>query len=354
LSLPATIDIVEKEEIMQNTVIIAGAGTFGTALAERLCWNVSNTVILYDRDKSVVDEINKEHRNSAYFPTHILSTSIRATGDLHIFAYADQILLVIPSKVIVPFAKTIKGIANEKALVVNFAKGMSDDGAFITERIPFSRTASMKGPSFAIEVLNGLPTAFTFGGKKEDYDQFRKQILAGTSIQMDYTSDIRAVELLSILKNMYAVAIGVVSGKYNSPNVDFLIYTKCVGEMRRFLQLFGCQEEAIFRYCGIGDLGLTSLNDLSRNRTMGLLIGKGFTLDQSGTSSTIVEGYRTIKLMGEMTREKGVADDFPIVQALYRLLYEGENTNQYVTDVLESDPEPTGTIPRMTDEAFTF
>jgi FlaA1/EpsC-like NDP-sugar epimerase len=85
LSLPATIDIVEKEEIMQNTVIIAGAGTFGTALAERLCWNVSNTVILYDRDKSVVDEINKEHRNSAYFPTHILSTSIRATGDLHIF-----------------------------------------------------------------------------------------------------------------------------------------------------------------------------------------------------------------------------------------------------------------------------
>ncbi|MFA6776165.1 MAG: NAD(P)H-dependent glycerol-3-phosphate dehydrogenase, partial [Sphaerochaetaceae bacterium] len=87
---------------------------------------------------------------------------------------------------------------------------------------------------------------------------------------------------------------------------------------------------------------------------MGLLIGKGFTLDQSGTSSTIVEGYRTIKLMGEMTREKNVAEDFPIVQALYRLLYEGEGTNQYVTDVLESDPEPTGDITRMTEGQLPF
>ncbi len=339
---------------MQNTVIIAGAGTFGTALAERLSWNTSNTVILYDRDKTVVQEINKNHRNSKYFPTHILASSIRGTNDIHIFSFADEILLVIPSKAIVPFAKTIKGIANESALIVNFAKGMSEDGAFITERIPFEHTASIKGPSFAIEVLNGLPTAFTFGGKKPDFERFRKQILTGTGIQLDFTEDTRSVELLSILKNMYAIAIGVVSGKYNSPNVDFLLYPKCVGEMRRFLTLFGCQEETIFRYCGIGDLGLTSLNDLSRNRTMGLLIGKGFTLDQSGTSSTIVEGYRTIKLMGEMTREKNVAEDFPIVQALYRLLYEGEGTNQYVTDVLESDPEPTGDITRMTEGQLSF
>jgi len=339
---------------MQNTVIIAGAGTFGTAMAERLSWNTSNTVILYNRDKAVVDDINKHHRNSKYFPSHILNTSIRATDDQHIFSYADEIFLVIPSKAIVSFTNEIKDIAPKDTLVINLAKGMSDDGAFITERIPFSKTASMKGPSFAIEVLNGLPTAFTFGGKKNDYNQLRKQVLASTAIQLDYTEDIRSVELLSILKNMYAVAIGVVSGKYNSPNVDFLIYTKCVREMRQFLSLFGCEEDAIFRYCGIGDLGLTSLNDLSRNRTMGLLIGKGFTLDQGGSSSTIVEGYRTIKLMGQLTREQDVQEDFPIVQALYRLIYEGESVNQYVTDVLESDADPIKQVKRVLDASMPF
>jgi glycerol-3-phosphate dehydrogenase (NAD(P)+) len=319
---------------MQKTVIIAGAGTFGTAMAERLSWNRNNNVILYNRDKSVVDDINETHHNRKYYPTHSLSSVIRATNDKRIFSYADDILLAIPSASIVPFTEEVKGIAQKECLVVNLAKGMSEDGAFITERIPFAHTASMKGPSFAIEVLNGLPTAFTFGGKKDDFLSFKKD-LTDTAIQIDYTQDIRSVELLSILKNMYAIAIGVVSGKFNSPNVDFLLYTKAVREMRAFLHLFSCEEETIFRYCGIGDLGLTSLNDLSRNRTMGLLVGKGFVLDQSGSSSTIVEGYRTVRLMYGMTEKEKVEEQFPIVQALYRLLYDDETVNGYVTTVLE-------------------
>ncbi|MFA7118201.1 MAG: NAD(P)H-dependent glycerol-3-phosphate dehydrogenase [Sphaerochaetaceae bacterium] len=319
---------------MQKTIIIAGSGVFGTAMAQRLSWNQSNTVIIYCLDKAVADDINRNHRNSKYYPTHILNTSIRAINDKKIFANADDILLIIPSKVIVSFTNEIKDIAPRNCLVINMAKGMSDDGAFITERIPFERTASMKGPSFAIEVLNGLPTAFTFGGRKEDFEQFKNIELKDTSLQLDYTDDIRSVELMSILKNMYAIAIGLVSGKFNSPNVDFLIYTKAVNEMRRFLTLFGCEDETIFKYCGLGDLGLTSLNDLSRNRTMGLLMGKGFSIDQNDPSSTVVEGYRTVKLMGEMTREKGLSGQYPLVQALYRLLYEGESVNTYLTTVL--------------------
>lgn len=319
---------------MSKTVVIAGAGTFGTAMAERLAWNDNNNVILYNRDRSVVDDINENHRNRKYYPTHLLNARIRATTDTNIFSYADDILLVIPSKAIVPFADSLKGIARKDCLMVNLAKGMSDDGAFITERIPFSRTASMKGPSFAIEVLNGLPTAFTFGGQKADYESFRKD-LQGTAIQIDWTEDIRAVELLSILKNMYAIAIGVVSGKFNSPNVDFLLYTKAVREMRSFLKLYQCDENAIFLYSGIGDLGLTSLNDLSRNRTMGLLMGKGFVLDQSGSSSTIVEGYRTVSLMHNLVKERQMEPSFPIVESLFRLLYQGEAVNSYLTAVLE-------------------
>ncbi len=317
-----------------NNIIIAGAGTFGTAVAERLTWNINNRVTLHTIEKDVEKEINEKHTNRKYFPTRFLNRYLSATSDFSVFKEADVVMLVIPSQAIVPFSEEIRKNTAKEPLIINLAKGMSDDGAFITEKIPFSRTASMKGPSFAIETINGFPTSFTFGGKKEDYDYFRKEVLPDTQFSLDWSKDVRAVELMSILKNMYAIAIGIVSGKFNSPNVDFLVYTKAVNEMRGLLRIFSCDEETIFRYCGIGDLGLTALNDLSRNRTLGMLIGKGFGYDPDSKSSTVVEGLRTVKLIGEITRQKGVAEEFPLVQALYRLLYENDTLNNYTLSVL--------------------
>jgi glycerol-3-phosphate dehydrogenase (NAD(P)+) len=142
----------------------------------------------------------------------------------------------------------------------------------------------------------------------------------------------RGAELLSILKNMYAIAIGIISGRYNSPNVDFILMTKAVNEMKALLQLYGCSEETIFRYCGLGDLGLTALNDLSRNRTLGLLIGKGFSDDPSG--GIVLEGMKTIKLMGELVIEKGLKDQFPVLHALYDFMYIHKQLNRYIISVL--------------------
>lgn len=318
-----------------NNIVVAGAGTFGTAIAERLSWNPMNQVRLHTIEPEVEAEINTHHTNTKYFPTRFLNSSVSATSDFHVFADADVIMLVIPSKVIVSFSRQIRENTDGEPLVVNLAKGMSDDGAFITEDIPFERTASMKGPSFAIETINGYPTSFTFGGSRDDYHYFKREILPKTQFSLDYSKDVRAVELLSILKNMYAIAIGIVSGKFNSPNVDFLVYTKAVNEMRDLLSIYGCDEDTIFRYCGIGDLGLTALNDLSRNRTLGMLLGKGFGYDPDSKSSTVVEGMRTVKLMGELTRSKGLEEQFPLVQALYRLLYENDSLNDYTIAVLD-------------------
>lgn len=315
-------------------IIVAGAGVFGTAISERLAWNRNNEIIIHTIEKDVEEDINKNHQNSKYFPTKFLNYKIKATGDDRIFEDADVIMLVLPSKVIVPFSERIRNNSKSNPLVVNLAKGMSDQGAFITEDIPFERTASMKGPSFAIETINGFPTAFTFGGKKNDYEYFKKEVLPYTGFTLDYSSDVRAVELLSILKNMYAIAIGLVSGKYDSPNVDFQLYTKAVNEMRELLKLYKCDEETIFNYCGIGDLGLTALNDLSRNRTLGILLGKGFALDQKNNATTI-EGLRTIKLIGEMTKKAGNPEDFPLVQNLYNLIYSKGTINDYFVNVLE-------------------
>ena len=318
----------------KNNIVVAGGGVFGTAIAERLAWNTDNNVIIHSVEAEVVQTINGQHRNVKYFPTRFLNINLKATEDYSVFADADAIFLVIPSKAIVSFSNEIKKYtADRQPLVINLAKGLSEEGAFITENIPFSRTASMKGPSFAIEVLNGLPTAFTFGGKKEDYLYVKNEVFRNTSLLLDHTDDVRGVELTSILKNMYAIAIGLVSGRYSSPNVDFLVYTRAVNEMRQFLRLFECDEETIFRYCAIGDLGLTGLNDLSRNRTLGMLIGKGFDYS-SGNTATLVEGHRTIRLFGQLTRERGIEKDYPIVQALYALMYENASLNDYIMAVL--------------------
>ena len=318
----------------KNRIVVAGGGVFGTAMAERLAWNTDNSVVIHSIEKEVVETINSQHRNVKYFPTRFLNMNLSASSDYSVFSDADAVFLVIPSKAIVSFSQEMKKYTgSNEPLIINLAKGMSDDGAFITEKIPFRNTASMKGPSFAIEVLNGLPTAFTFGGVESDYLYVRDQLFPGTSLMLDHTDDVRGVELTSILKNMYAIAIGLVSGRYSSPNVDFLVYTKAVNEIRGFLRMFDCDPETIFRYCAIGDLGLTGLNDLSRNRTLGMLIGKGFDYSQ-GNTATLVEGHRTIKLFGEKTRQMGLEKEYPLVQALYRLMYEGANLNDYMLSVL--------------------
>ncbi len=318
-----------------NRIVVAGGGVFGTSVAERLTWNRNNDVTIHTIEEDVERDINTNHQNTKYFPTKFLSPRLTATMDDSVFEDADVILLVLPSKVIVPFSERIRKHTTGNPLIVNLAKGMSDEGAFITEDIPFSRRASMKGPSFAIETMNGFPTSFTFGGEKSDYEYFRDNVLPHTGFTLDWTEDTRSVELCSILKNMYAIAIGLVSGKYGSPNVDFLVYTKAVREMRKLLRLYSCSEETIFCYCGLGDLGLTALNDLSRNRTFGMLIGKGFLFNEEKNAATVIEGKRTISIIAKKVKEEGIEDEFPLVTNLYHLLYEDGKLNDYYVAALK-------------------
>jgi glycerol-3-phosphate dehydrogenase (NAD(P)+) len=315
-----------------NSIVIAGAGVFGTAFAERLAGNPDNDITLYTIEQDVVEDINLRHQNSTYFPGRHIRKEIRATDDIRCTYDADYLFLVIPSKVIEGFSKSLVGKMRSDTLVVNMAKGFANDGQFLTEVIPFERVGSMKGPTFAIEVLNGVPTAMTYGGRRDDYLQLKDDVLRDIGLVTDFTEDMRGAELLSILKNMYAIAIGIISGRYNSPNVDFILMTKAVNEMKDLLELYGCREQTIFRYCGLGDLGLTALNDLSRNRTLGLLIGKGFSDDPS--SGIVLEGMKTIKLMGELVLKKGLEKQFPVLHALYDFMYKHKEINRYIISVL--------------------
>jgi glycerol-3-phosphate dehydrogenase (NAD(P)+) len=250
--------------------------------------------------------------------------------------------LAIPSIVCVSYLEELRPYLKPETVIINTAKGFGEGNVIISEHIEKNfpnPVAAMKGPSFAVEMLNWMPTAFTFASREATtYDAFLP-LLKGSNLQIEYSADIRGVELLSILKNMYAIILGVIDAHYNSANVRFLVLTKVFKEMRRVLMTFGGESETIFDFCGYGDFGLTSINDLSRNRTMGLLIGKGFIKDMV-SENIVLEGKRTLSvfynLIMEGKMEINVVRSFPILFELYKLFSKDYDQRKFVMNVINA------------------
>ena len=273
------------------SIVIVGAGAFGTALSNSLSFNENNKVVLLARKSSVVDSLNTFKINCKYYPYIKLNDRIRATVDKNVLRKSDIIFLAIPSNAILRFVLENKEYFSPQSLIVNLAKGLSDDSRTLVEAIneilPFNQVISMKGPTFADELIRGFPSAFTIGSKYIENFETISKIVKNTNIHLDFSEDILGVEWLSVLKNIYAIALGIIDAHFNSANARFIAFTKALREISVILKLLGGKEETIYKYCGIGDFGLTSLNDLSRNRTLGLMIGKGFLTNYQNQSSAL-------------------------------------------------------------------
>ena len=198
----------------------------------------------------------------------------------------------------------------------------------------FSNPAcTLKGPSFAKEIINRIPTGFTLGYIGDDVKKEISSLFQGTTIYLDFSEDIQGVEILSILKNIYAIALGIVDAQFNSPNLRFLILTRAFREMMHIMLHFGGKEETIFKYCGYGDFTLTALNDLSRNRTLGLLIGKGFFTEHV-SHELVLEGKTATAIFYEkILREAGEATRYPIISELYKIFTEKYDISKFVSTI---------------------
>ncbi len=278
-------------------IIIIGAGSFGTSLASALCINPANEIILWTHIPEEAEEMKATRVNKKYFPGRILDTRITISSERDDLMCGQIVFLAIPSGVIVDFIKAKLEYFSADTLFVNLSKGLYENGQTIPEalsQITKNSVVSLKGPSFAGEVMNNAPTIFTLGFKKRYQAEIIAKIFENTNLFLDYTTDIRGVELLSVIKNIYAIFLGIVDARYNSPNTRFMMLTKAYNEMRLLLEIMGGKKDTIFLSCGYGDLGLTALNDLSRNRTLGLLIGKGFFTQNNTTNSIVLEGVKSI------------------------------------------------------------
>lgn len=306
---------------MKNVVFI-GSGAIATAMANVMVKNDKINVTMLSIEKDVVESIKQQHVNLKYFPNFKLSKRLKATMSALVLRTADVIFLAIPSVSVVPYMKKHLRYVNPSALIVNLAKGFGEDMCIIPECLrelmPNTMT-TMKGPSFAREVLDGQATAFTIASYRSECFPLFELLFAKTRIFLDYTDDVIGVEFASILKNIYAIVIGIVDANFDSANLRSLVLSRAINEIRRLMVAFGGREETIFNYCGLGDFSLTALNDMSRNRTLGLLIGKGLFVEDI-SRHVVLEGRIAVDVFYQKMLQSQInVHEYPIMMELVKV-----------------------------------
>ncbi len=325
----------------KSKICIAGAGSIGTALGQILANNENLDVTLLSIEEQVVNDINELHFNRTYFPQIRLSERLKATCNEDILKDSDYIFLAIPSTSVIPYLSKHSAKIKSSAVIINLAKGFAGNHETIVDdlrNILQNSVCSLKGPTFARELISNMPTAMTVGAESQViYDELL-DIFKGTAIHIDYSSDVNGVEILSILKNIYAIIIGIIDAHFNSPNLRFLIFTRAFNEMLNILVLFGGKQETMFRYCGIGDFGLTALNDLSRNRTLGLLIGKGFFSDDI-SGKVVLEGRVAVDIIMEKLQKIGANEEkYMMLSELNKVFAGSYDIKKFIGNILSTEP----------------
>jgi len=317
-------------------ITFIGAGAIATAMGNILAGKPGLEVTLLSIEKDVVEGIEQDSMNEKYFPGILLNKALKASSDFSTLSKKAIIFIAIPSNVTVDFIQSQD--IHPESVIVNLAKGFGNERRTIVEclsKIVPNPMCTMKGPSFAREIINNQPTAFTIGARDEyPYNQLL-ELFKDTTIYLDYSGDVRGVELLSILKNIYAIVIGVVDAQFESPNLKFLVFTKAFKEMRSLLLLFGGNKKTLFNFCGVGDFALTALNDLSRNRTLGLLIGKGFFTDYISEKVVLEGRIATNVFYEELTNMKVDPAGYPILNELYQVFNDDYDISKFVGNLLK-------------------
>lgn len=318
-------------------IIIAGAGAIGTALGNVLAAKEDLEIVLLSIEPAVVESINTAGVNGKYFPGIRLHPQLHATGDNTVVKDAQALFFAVPSTAVKSVSGSLRSYLNPNTIVVNLAKGYGNGTKTVAEVLNESfqnPVVSFKGPAFARELINNMPTGFTVGSNDSGSNRFFSKLAASTCIKLDFSNDLRGVELLGILKNIYAIAMGIVDAHFNSPNLRFLVLTKAFNEIAELLVLLGGKKETLFRYCGIGDFGLTALNDLSRNRTLGLLIGKGF-FSETISDKVVLEGKMALQIIRQEIELKAYnLDQVPVFKELHKVFSGPYNLPNFVSNIL--------------------
>ena len=314
---------------------VIGSGAWGTALAQVLASDGSE-VAIWAREPELVAEINASHTNSLFLPGARLRPTIHATANLADLAELEALLLVAPAQ---HLAAVLGGLPGYSGDLVLCAKGIeAATGRLMTEvaaeAAPRAQLAVLSGPTFAHEVAAGLPTAVTLACSGGDGQWQRlAQVVSRPALRPYYSDDLIGAEIGGAVKNVLAIACGVVEGLALGQNARAALIARGYAEMLRFGQARGGRAETLSGLCGLGDLVLTCSSTSSRNFSLGKALGEGMSAaDALSGKNSVAEGAHTAPILAALASKERIA--MPIVEAVARLLAGDTSAKAMVGELL--------------------
>jgi glycerol-3-phosphate dehydrogenase (NAD(P)+) len=332
---------------MKTRIAVVGGGSWGTALANLLAKKGTDTIV-WSFESDVAESINREHRNARYLTEVALDPRLRATDQLEeAVTGASVVVSVSPSHVVRQVMTEATHWLDPTALLVSASKGIELDtllmmDGILREVLPHEiseRTAFLSGPSFALEVAREFPTAVTMASTRSDTAAVAQELFQTDYFRVYTTSDVRGVEIGGSLKNVIAIASGIVVGMGYGQNTQAALITRGLAEMTRLGIALGADPMTLAGLAGMGDLILTCTGALSRNRAVGLAIGAGKPLEEALAGSNMVaEGVKTTQSARALALRHNV--EMPIVEEVHAMLFEGRSPREAVGHLMNRDPKP--------------
>ncbi|MBI5505475.1 MAG: NAD(P)-dependent glycerol-3-phosphate dehydrogenase [Deltaproteobacteria bacterium] len=324
---------------------VIGAGSWGTALAGILA-DKAYDVVLWSRGAEVADAINLHHENRAYLPGTQLPVALRASADLaEVLDGAGLVVAVVPSHAMRETMRRAAPHVAPDALVVSASKGIEDETletmfAVISECVgDESRVGAISGPSFAAEVAAGKPAVVVATATADSVAERIQRHFHARMLRVYRSTDVVGVELGGVVKNVMAIATGVSDGLGYGLNARAATITRGLAEILRLALSMGGRTETLSGLAGVGDLVLTCTGDLSRNRQVGLRLGRGESISEIlGGMRMVAEGVRNTKAVKHLAERQGV--EMPIVKCAYKVLYEGMPPGQALEELFGRSLKP--------------
>jgi glycerol-3-phosphate dehydrogenase (NAD(P)+) len=319
-------------------VAVLGAGSWGTTLANLLAAK-GESVRLWAFEPEVVEAVNRTHENPMFLPGVPLHGGLQAFGDAReAVAEAPVIVSAPPSHAVRSVVNRIRGVVRPGTLVVSATKGIETDtlalmSEVFEECLPEARFAALSGPSFALEVCQGQPTLVVAAARDEATARDAQRIFATPRFRVYSHDDVVGVELAGALKNVIAIAAGILEGFGMGHNPRAALITRGLAEITRLGVALGANPLTFAGLAGMGDLILTTTGDLSRNRALGVALAQGQTLeDYRAAHRSVAEGANTSKAGAALGVRTGV--ELPIIEKVCEVLFSGKTAREGIAELM--------------------
>jgi glycerol-3-phosphate dehydrogenase (NAD(P)+) len=314
---------------------VIGAGAWGTALAASL-QRAGRRVTLGVREAELVTAINEKHENTLFLPSITLDPAIRATDKLADLAGCDALVLVTPAQYLRKTCQDLAPFCDKKRPLVIASKGIELThyrlmSEIVTEVLPGHPVFVLSGPSFAIEVAKGLPSALTLAGEHEP--ELLAHAMSSPSFRLYTSDDIIGTQIGGAVKNVLAIACGIVAGRKLGENARAALITRGLAEIIRLGQALGARSETLMGLSGFGDVVLTCSSLQSRNMSLGYALGEGKSLDEILASrSSVTEGISTAAAALGLARRHGI--DMPVGSAVDLILRDKASIDEVIAGLM--------------------